>query len=114
MNLLQGMLQEELQNSQHRLRAYQKQLGRLPRGALYQRLVNGRPYWYLERMINGKVVNQYKGGRLPENEIQKFQKAKRDRVEFRKAVQLIKKQIVILERAVGSFAPPSPPRKNHA
>ena len=103
MNMLQGILKEELENSNRRLLSYQKQLKGLPKGTIYRRLIKGRPYWYVERMVKGKVVNQYKGAFVPEEEIQKFQKAKEDRVEYRKALKLIKKQVAVLERAVGSL-----------
>jgi hypothetical protein len=104
MNLLQGLLQEELENSQNRLHAYREGLAALPQGALYRRFIRGRPYWYIERRNHGKVVNQYVGVDVPKSEIDKFEKAKQERVKYRKAMALLRRQVAVLERAVDSLA----------
>lgn len=104
MNLLQGLLQEELENSQNRLHAYRKGMAALPQGALYRRFIRDRPYWYIERRIDGKVVNQYVGVDVPKSDIEKFEKAKQERVNYRKAMALLRRQVAVLERAVDSLA----------
>lgn len=104
MNLLQGLLQEELENSQRRLHSCRKGLASLPPGALYRRFIRDRPYWYIERRIDGKVVNQYVGVDVSNSEIEKFKKAKRERADYRKAMSLLRRQVTVLERAVDSLA----------
>ena len=92
------MLKEELENSLRIKADYEAALDALPVGALVEKLIGGRPYYYLAVRREGKVCFDYLG-KLPDAEIIRYEEAKKQRAVYRKQLSELKKQIRFLERA---------------
>ena len=99
MNAVKGVLREELDNSQRLLRRYQRALAALPRGALVEKEIKGRKFFYLARREGKKVVFAYKG-RLPAPEIERFREAMKLRAKYRRLSAELRSQIRFLSRAL--------------
>jgi hypothetical protein len=97
--VIKGVLAEELENSLRMKRGYQEALKRLPQGCLAVRKIRGHKYFYLVKRVGKKVRYAYKG-RIPEEEIKKYEEAKVMRAKYRKLLSQVKKQIRFLRGAL--------------
>lgn len=95
MGVIKGVLKEELENSLHMKKDYERELAKLPRGSLIKKKVKGYEYYYLLLREKGKVRFIYKG-RVSEQEIKKYNEAKEYRAKYRKILSQVKKQIRFL------------------
>jgi len=95
MRIIKGVLKEELDNSLRMQKSYERQLRRLPRGSLIKKVISGRPYYYLVYREDGKVKFAYRG-KVTEEEIKKYAKAKLYRAKYRRQLSEVKKQIRFL------------------
>jgi hypothetical protein len=100
MEIIKGVLKEELANSLAMQQNYQKRLEQLPKGALIKKKIKGSDYYYLVYRKDGKVHFDYKGKSLDEKEIKKYHEAKVYRAKYRKLISELKKQIKFLRRAL--------------
>ena len=100
MKIIKGVLREELANALKMKESYEKALEELPRGALIRKDVKGHLYYYLVVREGKKVNFLYKGKVLPEEEIRKYEEAKKLRAKYRSLLSGLKKEIVFLERAL--------------
>lgn len=95
MGVIKGVLREELNNSLRMRGAYEKELARLPKGSLVKKKVKGHEYYYLLLREKGKVKLIYKG-KVSDQEINKYKRAKEYRAKYRKLLSKVKKQIRFL------------------
>jgi hypothetical protein len=95
MRVIKGILQEELANSLAMEKSYERELARLPKGSLVRKTIKGHEYYYLQVREKGKVKFLYQG-KLAEDEIEKYEQAKRYRAQYRKLLSEVKKQIKFL------------------
>jgi hypothetical protein len=96
MGIIKGVLREELKNSIQMKKTYEQELVKLPQGSLVKKKVKGHTYYYLLLREGGKVKLKYKG-KVSENEIKKYEQAKRYRAKYRNLLSKIKKQIKYLK-----------------
>ena len=94
---VKGMLKEELANSLRIKADYEEALGSLPRGALVRKEIGGSAYYYLAMRRDGKVVFDYLG-KLSDEDINRYEEAKKQRAVYRRQLSELKKQIRFLER----------------
>lgn len=104
MKVIKGVLREELANSIAMKKDYERDLARLPKGSLVKKKIKGHEYYYLVVRERGKVRFIYKG-KLPEDEIRKYQSAKRYRAKYRKLLSEAKKQIRFLRSTLRGKEP---------
>jgi hypothetical protein len=99
MSPIKSILKEELANSYKLKRRYEKELGKLPEGALVCKHISGHDYYYLAVREGKKVRHLYKG-KLSDKEIRRYSQAKEDRKKYRALLREAKKQISFLERSI--------------
>lgn len=99
MKVIKGVLEEELESSVRQEAAYVKALNAIPPGALVKKRIKGHSYYYLMRREEGKVKFIYKG-KLSEEEIKKYEVAKKMRAKYRKLLSQVRKQISFLRKAL--------------
>ena len=97
---IKELLREELGNSLRMERDYQRELAKLPRGCIVKKLIGGRVYFYLAFREKDRVRFQYKGRKMDDREAAKYGDAKRFRVQYRKLLSDVRKQIKFLRRAL--------------
>ncbi len=95
MGVIKGVLKEELGNSLHMKKSYERELAKLPKGSLIKKKIRGHEYFYLLLRDKGKVKFIYKG-RVPEEEIKRYSEIKEYRAKYRKLLSQVKKQIRFL------------------
>ncbi len=96
MKIIKSMLEEELANSQAMKKDYERELAKLPKGSLIKKTIKGHEYYYLVVRENGNVKFIYKGKKIRDKELQKYQHAKEYRAKYRKLLSEVKKQIKFL------------------
>jgi hypothetical protein len=96
MGVIKDVLKEELENSLRMKRNYERELAKLPKGSLIKKRVKGHVYFYLVKRENGKVKFIYKGKKIPDSEIKRYEEAKKYRAQYRKLLSECKKQIKFL------------------
>ncbi|MBI4597023.1 MAG: hypothetical protein HY737_01295 [Candidatus Omnitrophica bacterium] len=99
MNILAGVLKEELSNSVRMRRRYEDALRRLPRGSLVGKQIKGHRYYYLAMRQGARVKFLYKG-RLSIEARGKYQQVRRKRLQYRKLLRQVKHQIAFLQKAL--------------
>ena len=104
MKVLKGVLKEELANSLGMQKNYERELAKLPQGSLVKKTIKGRYYYYLVSRKGGKVVFVYKG-KVSDEEIREYKKAKEYRAKYRKLLSETKKQIKFLRSTLRGKEP---------
>lgn len=99
MGILKGVLREELENSLRIKERFEEALADLPKGSLIKKNIKGHDYYYLVLRENKKIKFIYKG-KVSDEEIKKYAKAKANRARYRKSVSQTKKQIRFLKSAL--------------
>ena len=97
---IKELLKEELGNSLRMERDYRRALSKLPRGSVVKKIIRGRAYYYLAYREKSHVRFLYKGRKMEEWEIAKYRDAKRFRVQYRKLLSNVRKQIIFLRKAL--------------
>ena len=95
MGVIKGVLKEELGNSRRMKKSYERELAKLPKGSLIKKKIKGHAYHYLLLREKGKVRFIYKG-KVSDQEIKKYNEAKKYRAKYRKLLSQVKKQIRFL------------------
>ena len=96
---IKDMLNEELQNSLQIKQDYERALAELPRGSLVRKEIGGRPYFYLAHREGDKVEFDYLG-KLPDEDVRKYEDAKQSRARYRERLREVKKQIQFLRKVL--------------
>ena len=104
MNVLKGVLKEELDNSLRMKKNYERELARLPKGSLIKKKIKGHEYYYLVVREAGKVRFIYKG-KVSQQQLQKYRQAKEYRAKYRELLSEVKKQIRFLRSALRGKEP---------
>ena len=81
-------------------RDYQRELAKLPRGCIVKKSIGGRVYLYLAFREKDRVRFQYKGRMMDDREVAKYGEAKRFRVQYRKLVSDVRRQIKFLRKVL--------------
>jgi hypothetical protein len=102
MEVLINSLLEELRNARHAYKSYKEKLENLPKGSLQVKEINGSRYYYLVFREKGKHVSEYLGKELNREDIEYYDRIKKQRRVYRKATAELKKQIQFLERALNT------------
>lgn len=97
--IIEGVLEEELQHLLEVKNEYEKELSKLPKGALVKKKIKGHIYYYLAHREGKKVIFDYQKD-ISEEDIKKHQEAKKDRKKYRKLLSEIKKEIKFIRRAL--------------
>ena len=105
MPVIKGVLQEELENSLRMKEDYERELAKLPEGALIKKKIKGHEYYYLVLRKKGKVKFIYKGKNVSEAELKKYKEAKEYRAKYRKSLSQVKKQVKFLRSALRGKEP---------
>ncbi|HNS79098.1 MAG TPA: hypothetical protein PKM17_10650 [Syntrophorhabdus sp.] len=100
MGVIKDVLKEELENSLSMKENYERELAKLPKGSLIKKQVKGYVYFYLVKRENGKVKFIYRGKKIPDSEIKRYEGAKKYRAQYRKLLSECKKQIKFLRSAL--------------
>jgi len=104
MKVLKGVLKEELANSLGMQKNYERELAKLPQGSLVKKTIKGRDYYYLVSRKGGKVVFAYRG-KVSDEEVREYKKAKEYRAKYRKLLSETKKQIKFLRSTLRGKEP---------
>ena len=99
MGVIKGVLKEELENSLRMKDDYEKALKDLPRGCLVAKEIRGHKYYYLVARENDKVKYAYKG-KISDEDIRKYEDAKKFRAKYRNLLSQAKKQIKFLRKVL--------------
>ena len=97
--IIKNVLAEELQNSLRMKQEYEKALKRLPKGCLSIKEIKGHKYYYLVWREKGELKHLYKG-KILQDEIKKYDEAKKYRSKYRKLLSQVKKQIKFLKSSL--------------
>lgn len=101
MNVIKGILEEELENSLRQQKAYIDALSKLSKGVLVRKKIRGHEYYYLMFREKEKVKFIYKG-KVTQEEIDKYEETKKMRAKYRKLLSDLKKQITFLRKALNA------------
>ena len=101
MEPIKSVLKEELENSIRLKRRYEKELKKLPKGALVCKVIKGHKYYYLAKREGNKVKYFYRG-KLSREEIKKFNQIKQLRKKYKKLLCEVNKQIDFLKKSIRS------------
>jgi hypothetical protein len=99
MNPIKSVIKEELNNSYKLRKNYVRALEKLPRGTLVRKTISGHDYYYIA-VREGKKVKYMYQGKMPPNEVRKYEQAKKDRKRVRTLLSETKKQIAFLEKSL--------------
>ena len=99
MKVIKSVLKEELANSLAMKKSYERELAKLPKGSLVKKTIKGHEYYYLQVREKGRARFIYKG-KLSDEEIKKYESAKKYRAQYRKLLSELKKQIKFLRIAL--------------
>ncbi len=99
MSPIKSVIKGELANSYKLKKSYERELKKLPKGAIVRKNISGHDYYYLATREGKKVKYTYKG-KLPAKEVKKYDRIKKNRKKYRSLLSETKKQIRFLERSL--------------
>jgi hypothetical protein len=101
MDMVKGVLREELEDSMETQDFYRKALENLPKGNVARKNIRGQAYYYLEYREGSKVKTDYLG-RLPDDKekIEDFQKKIAERKRYKKSLMEVNQKIEYLQKAL--------------
>ena len=102
MEILRGVLEEELENNRRRLKAFKQALRKLLKGSLHAREIKGNEYYYHVSWAPRAKKNVFKFlEEKPSKEvIEAYREAKVKRESYRNQIRILKLQIQFLERSL--------------
>ena len=99
MEILNGVLKEELERLKALVINYEQEISGLPKGSLVKKNIRGHIYYYLNYRKEGKGIFEYLG-KLNKNDLDKLKKKIKDRRELEKLNRSVKKDIRKLQKMV--------------
>jgi len=99
MEILNGVLKEELERLKELGRNYEQEISGLPKGSLVAKNIKGHIYYYLNYRKGEKGVFKYMG-KLNKNELDDIKKKIEERRKLIKLNQMVKKDIKKLEKMI--------------
>lgn len=102
MEILKGVLEEELANSRRRISAFMKALKELPKGSLHEKKVKDKKYFYRVYwdLKSKKNVFELLSEKPSEKMIDSYEKAKAKRASYKNQIRILKLQVHFLERVL--------------
>lgn len=102
MEMLKGVLQEELENSRRRISAFEKALLELPQGSIHEKVIGDRRYYYRVCWAAKAKKNVFELlSEKPSKELLlSYEKAKAKRASYKNQIRILKLQVQFLERAL--------------
>ncbi len=102
MEMLKGVLEEELANSRRRLSAFMKALKELPKGSLHEKEIKGKKYFYRVywNPKSKKNIFELLSEKPSEKVIDSYEKAKAKRASYKNQIRILKLQVHFLERVL--------------
>lgn len=97
MEVLNGILKEELNRLRKLKKSYENKLKRFPKGGLIRKEIKRNIYYYLNYRDGGKSVFRYLG-KLNKEEISNIKEKIEERRKLRKLYIQVKKNIVKMEK----------------
>lgn len=99
MEILNGVLKEELERLKKLEKSYEEKIAELPRGSLIKKTIKGKIYYYLNYRKEKKGVFEYVG-KLKKEELDGMKKKIEERRKLAKLKRQVKKDIKKLEKMV--------------
>jgi len=99
MNVIKGILAEELASARQKLLLYQKELAGLPKGSIVPKRIKGGLFHYLAYRKGPRMVFQYQG-KLDDKSLEKFRSIQKQRAQCRGFISDLRKQVRFLERTL--------------
>jgi hypothetical protein len=99
MEILDGVLKEELERLKELVRNYEQEISELPKGSLVKKNIKGHIYYYLNYRKGVKGIFKYIG-KLNKNELDKIKKKIEERRKLIKLNRKVKKDIKNLEKMI--------------
>jgi len=90
MDIIRGLLSENLKYYRKVKKELEEKLSKLPKGSIKERSISGRVYYYLQKREGNKVVHQYLGKKKPEELIANIKQRKVFEKELKKAKDSLK------------------------
>jgi hypothetical protein len=100
MDMMLGVVREELENSIRIRDSYKKAISRLPRGSLSKKKIHGKEYYYLSFWgPSGTVVTRYLG-KLSEAQVQSYQEKIERRKRYRSLMKRSEEQVKFYQKVL--------------
>jgi hypothetical protein len=99
MNIIKGVLKEELENSLRIRKRYLAALADFPKGSLVKKEIAGKAYYYEVFREGPKIQFSYKG-KLSEAQVQDFKEKQERRRRYKKLIRELDHQISYLKRVL--------------
>lgn len=99
MNIIKGMLKEELENSLRIKKRFINALNEVPRGSLQNKNIKGHHYYYLNLREGAKVKSLYIG-KLSLKEFNAYKENDKKKRKYRQSIKELNQQIKYLKRVL--------------
>ena len=99
MEILNGVLREELERLKNLKKHYEQEILKLPKGSLIKKEINGHEYYYINYREEGKGVFKYIG-KLNKDEVKELERRIKERRKLRKLNIKVKQDIAKLEKMI--------------
>ena len=102
MEMLKGVLREELENSYRRIVAFEKALQELPQGSIHEKVIGDKQYYYRVCWHSKAKKNVFELlSEKPSKELLlSYEKAKEKRASYKNQIRILKLQVQFLERVL--------------
>lgn len=90
MNIVRGILSENLKYYRQVKKQLEEKLAKLPKGSIKERSISGRVYYYLQKREGNKIIQKYLGKDKPEEFIAQIKQRKALEKELKKAKESLK------------------------
>jgi hypothetical protein len=99
MDVIKGVLSEELENSMRIKERYLENMKKLPRGSLRRKNINGHEYYYLVYRDGSKVRYSYQG-KLSKARLKEYEEGRAKKMEYKGAIKKLDQQIRYLRKVI--------------
>lgn len=99
MEILNGVLKEELERLKKLKKSYEEKIAELPRGSLIKKNIKGNIYYYLNYRKGKKGIFEYLG-KLKKEEVDKMKKKIAERRKLVKLKRQVRKDIKDLKKMI--------------
>jgi len=103
MNVLKGVLEEELNRNLRNQKIYREMLLKLPKGSIYISNRNGREYIYRKNREGDKIVNQYVCALSNINKAREEKEKSEDYARISNNLKISKREELKLRKALKAY-----------
>jgi len=102
MEVLKGVLEEELENSERRISAFRNALRELPKGSIHAKMINGKKYYYRAYWDpdEKKNVFEFLAEKPSQEMIERYKKAVAKRANYKHQIRILKLQVQFLKKSL--------------